>query len=394
MSQQLINHSSDLKRLRDEGYGIKVVPSNHLLLEQIPYVNSKREIRYGTLVSVLTLNNNVTIKPNNHVVYFIGEQPCDKNGVEIAQIQHSPKQQKLSEELVVDRSFSNKPVGGYKDYYDKMVTYATILSSPAEALEPSVTAKTFPPIEPDEEESVFHYIDTASSRAGISAVTAKLESCKVAIIGLGGTGSYILDFVAKTPVKEIHLFDGDEFLQHNAFRAPGAPPIEVLKQELTKVEHFNRIYSSMHRKIYAHELYIDEANTEKLRGMSFAFICLDKGEVKRVILESLEAFNIPFVDVGMGLSMDEGKLGGLLRVTTSTATQRSHITDKRRISFSDGNGDNAYTQNIQIAELNAFNAALAVIKWKKLLGFYRDLENEHHSVYTIDGNTITNEDKI
>ena len=36
-------------------------------------------------------------------------------------------------------------------------------------------------------------------------VTMKLELRKIAILGLGGTGSYVLYFVAKTPVREIHL---------------------------------------------------------------------------------------------------------------------------------------------------------------------------------------------
>jgi hypothetical protein len=45
-----------------------------------------------------------------------------------------------------------------------------------------------------------------------------------------------------------------------------------------------------------------------------------------------------------------------------------------------------------VADLNALNAALAVIRWKKLFGFYSDLEEEHHSVYVIDGNSIANED--
>jgi hypothetical protein len=35
----------------------------------------------------------------------------------------------------------------------------------------------------------------------------------------------------------------------------------------------------------------------------------------------------------------------------------------------------------------------AVIRWKKLLGFYRDLDREHHTTYTIDGNMLLNEDK-
>ncbi len=47
---------------------------------------------------------------------------------------------------------------------------------------------------------------------------------------------------------------------------------------------------------------------------------------------------------------------------------------------------------IQVAELNAFNAALAVIKWKKIRGFYRDLERELHSTYTTDGNLLLNAD--
>lgn len=32
------------------------------------------------------------------------------------------------------------------------------------------------------------------------------------------------------------------------------------------------------------------------------------------------------------------------------------------------------------------NAGLAVVKWKKLFGFYLDLEGEHFSVLSIDGN--------
>jgi hypothetical protein len=40
------------------------------------------------------------------------------------------------------------------------------------------------------------------------------------------------------------------------------------------------------------------------------------------------------------------------------------------------------------ADLNALNAALAVIKWKKLACFYQDLDHEHHSTYTIGGNML------
>ena len=94
----------------------------------------------------------------------------------------------------------------------------------------------------------------------------------------------------------------------------------------------------------------------------------------------------------MGLFMQGGSLGGTVRTTTSTPQKRAHIWDEKRISFAAPDGDNDYNRNIQVADLNALNAVLAVIKWKKLCGFYIDLEREHHSTYTIDGDDIINED--
>jgi len=102
---------------------------------------------------------------------------------------------------------------------------------------------------------------------------------------------------------------------------------------------------------------------------------------------------VPFIDVGMGVYESEGSLAGLLRVTTSTPGRRDHVRAKNRIPFSSGDADDDYSGNIQIADLNALNAALAVVKWKKICGFYRDLESEHFSVYEVDGNHVLNEDQ-
>lgn len=393
MSQQLINHSPDLQRLRDEGYDIEI-RSNYLLLKNIPYLNSTKEIKFGTLVSDLSLTGDATTAPGTHVAYFAGEYPCNKDGSEIDKIKCQSGQQLLSHELIVHHSFSSKPNGNYKDYYEKMTTYATIISSPAQSLDPNVTAQTYPVIEPEEEQSVFNYIDTASSRAGINLVTRKLELEKIAIVGLGGTGSYVMDLVAKTPVREIHLFDRDKFLQHNAFRSPSAPSIDELRTAPQKVDYFAVQYSKMRKGIVPHASYIDASNVDQLTGMDFVFLCLDKGEAKRLIIEKLEKFGIPFIDVGMGVNLVDEALHGVLRVTTSTVGKREHVIAKSRIPFSDGNDNNDYSRNIQIADLNALNAALAVIKWKKLFGFYRDLENEHFSTYTTDGNKLINEDQL
>src|SRR5437660_1888528 len=273
MSQQLINRSPDLKRLRDEGYEIEV-GSGYLLVKKVPYVNAGREIKCGTLVSELTLAGDKTAVPSTHVVHFAGDHPCNRDGSEIAQIKYQSNPQELAKGLIVQHSFSNKPSAGYKDYYEKMSTYATIIYSPAQSIDPAVTAKTFRVIESEEEESVFNYIDTASSRAGINVINTKLELEKIAIVGVGGTGSYVLDLVAKTPVKEIHLFDGDKFLQHNAFRSPGAPSIDELRTAGYKVDYFTERYSRMRRGIVAHQYYMDGTNVDQLCRMDFVFLCL------------------------------------------------------------------------------------------------------------------------
>ena len=392
MSPQPISLSHDLLKLKDEGYEVEIV-CGHLVLRNIPYVTAEKEVRRGALISQLDLAGDVTTRPSTHVVMFAGDFPCNKHGQPLEKIRHTSERKQISEDLVAEHSFSSKPrPEGYNDYHEKMTTYTNILASQAEAIDTNATARTWRVVETDDPDCVFNYIDTACSRAGITAVTRKVEGARIAIVGGGGTGSYVLDLVSKTPVAEIHIYDKDRYLQHNAFRSPGAASLADLKAIPSKVEYLKGIYSRMHRKIFAHDLYLDASNVECLRRMDFVFLCLDAGRAKRAIVEKLEEFATQFVDVGMGIEVVDDCLIGVLRVTTSTKEKRDHVWHKNRITFQGDGHDNVYSRNIQIAELNALNAALAVIKWKKLCGVYADLEKEHFSAYTIDGNHLLNED--
>lgn len=393
MSHELISRSADLRRLQDEGYEVEV-RSNHLLIHSVPYLNSRGVVGRGTLVSDLTLAGDVTTTPGNHVAWFVGEHPCQKDGREIPQIKHTSQSTQLAQDIVVNHSFSNKPAQGYANYHQKMTRYIDIVSAPAQSVDPTATARTFKPVAASPEQSVFEYLDTASSRAGILAVSDKLKSSRVAIVGLGGTGSYVLDLVAKTPVREIHLFDADAFLQHNAFRAPSAASLDDLTQGLSKVAYFRALYSRMRRGIVAHEEHVSEENVEVLLGFDFVFLCLDNGPAKKLIVDRLSTGAMSFIDVGIGVEMvpESLALWAICRVTTSTPDKRDHFS--KRVSFADNNGDNPYDKNIQVADLNALNAALAVIKWKKVCGFYQDLEKEHNTTYTTSSNLLTSDDLL
>lgn len=188
------------------------------------------------------------------------------------------------------------------------------------------------------------------------------------------------------------MFDSDFFLQHNAFRTPGAATLEELQSRVKKVDYLATRYKAMRKNIFAHGENINEANLSLLDEMGFVFICIDNGSAKQLIIEKLEADNTPFVDTGMGINLVDDKLHGIVRVTTSTHNKRDHF--KKRVILSGHVDNDIYSKNIQIAELNALNASLAVIKWKKLFGFYLDLENEHSCNYTLDGNNISNIDQV
>ena len=391
MSRELISHNEDLLKLHKLGLELEV-RCGHLLLKHVPHVTSDGTVEYGVLVAKLDLAGDKTVKPKQHQVWFIGKQPCDKNGREIPQIKLNDERKELCEGLIVDRQFSNKPPNGYENFFHKMMTYLNIISGPAEAVDPRVTARTYADCENDEE-SVFQYADTASSRAEIGSISTRLAGHKIAIVGLGGTGSYILDLVAKTPVSEIHLYDGDRFLQHNAFRSPGAPSLRVLRRVPFKVDHFKRLYSKMHKGIRAHRKFLDAGSAEELASVDFVFLCLDSGAARKELIDVLNKLNKTFIDVGMGIEAVAGKrtLIGTLRVSTSTPDDRSgegRIPQRDPIDDPDG----IYVNNIQVADLNCLNATLAVLKWKKLCGFYQDLEHETFSAYSINTNQLASEE--
>lgn len=192
------------------------------------------------------------------------------------------------------------------------------------------------------------------------------------------------DLVAKTPVAEIHIYDGDVFLQHNAFRSPGATSLEELQAAEPKVARHERVYRQMHLGVMAHPYTLTASNVHELASMDFVFLCLDAGSDKKATVDDLVRNQAPLVDVGLGVSEVDGALGGLARTTTYTPDHSQHL--EARTSLADGEADDEYGQNIQIAELSALNAALAVIRWKKYAGFYADTEREHSSTYATSGN--------
>lgn len=394
MSLSPTSRSADLRKLRDDGYRIAMV-GGMLFVHDVPFVTSDRVVGRGVLAAPLELVGDATVPPGRHDAYWSGGVPCDARGHPLNKVIQQGTKMTIGT-IQMDHVLCNKPRGReFADYHEMMTAYVRLLGSHARQIDPTATAQTRRGAIPDENvQSPFHYVDTSTARAGTGALAARLEGQTIAIVGLGGTGSYVLDLVSKTPVRTIHVFDGDTFDQHNAFRAPGAPSIADLEKRSMKVDHYAAIYSRMHRGIVAHGVPLARGNLNLLDGMDFVFLCLDDGVAKRPILRRLQRDETPFVDVGMGLDVTPNGIVGLVRVTTSTQASRPHVRPGDRIPFADAGHPDPYASNVQVADLNALNAALAVIRWKRLRSFYADTGTEHHSVFAVDANRLFNADQI
>lgn len=378
----------DLSRLLDDGYEV-AIQGNHLIVRHIPYVSADRTVAYGFLAYPVSVSGDQIVSQTDHRIWFGGSHPHTAAGTALPMV--TPEVREITDGLRADFMLSSKPASGaYADQYSKVIAYVRIVSHEALAIDPDVTATPGASWEVADEGSPFIYRDTATSRSGLAAVTKCFTGQHVAIVGLGGTGSYILDQVAKCPVESIELIDGDPFENHNAFRSPGAAPLETLREQPKKVEYYRQIYSKMHTGITAHAVFLDEENLNLLNGATFVFLASDDAASKPAIVEWLEARDVPFVDVGMGIEEVDGHLTGLLRVVASLPGQRHHVHDRIPIGAP---GADDYGRDIQVADLNALNAMLAVIRWKRHLGFYADLAHEGFSTYSLCTNEISNEDR-
>lgn len=396
MSSRPTAHDSGLQRLVDEGYRVEI-RQQYLLLHDVPYVNAQRAVHRGILACTYIQNAGSVLPPDNHQVWWTGEFPCFADGSPIAQIRNEDLARELFPGFSIRHRFSNKPHGlsRFLDHYTKLAHYAALIQAQAKAIDPKVDARSkLREPEADLSPGPFAYADSASARAEIQATSRRLALRRVAIVGVGGTGAYVLDQVAKTPVGEIHLFDGDVFLQHNAFRSPGAASRDDFAQQPNKAEYFKGKYQAMHQGIVSHPYHVDSTTVRELVAFDFAFVCVDRAAARRLLYQHLCRERIPFIDVGMSLQLvpSSGKLVGTCRFTLCTPEQSAHFP--QAAPMGDDTGDEIYRQNIQIADMNALNAQLAVMRWKQYFGFYQDDFNVHNAAFSVNSLSLARDQLV
>lgn len=385
MLNQQFAPDSPVGRLFAEGYDL-VLSNGHLIVRSIPYIAPDGVRRDGRLV--LPVNDSagtITDVVGDHTIWFAGDEPRDERGTALGGAFVPPRGIGGGESVPYMLSFK-PPSGSYPGLYEKICAYARILSSAAEQLDPTVTATPGAAFQEVEDGLPFVYRDTNTTRAGLTALNNVFRGHTIAIVGVGGTGSYILDQVAKTWVDRIILVDGDEFENHNAFRAPGAAAHATVHAKPNKAQYFAGEYSRMHTGITAHAESLRSDNLHLIEDADFVFLAAADAQERPRIMAWLQDRGVPFIDVGLGLSQEEAGLTGLVK-TTAYFPGSGLVPPALPAAPPD---EDDYSSNIQVADLNALNALMAVITWKRYLGYYASHTPASEIVYKLFLNEIRN----
>lgn len=375
--QELASRNPFIRDLEEQGYLLDFV-NGYFIVYGIPYLDADGALQHGDWASPVNRDAEGAIGApgeGEHQAWFRGSRPHDGHGRPL-KLGGGEGKVAVSDDFVMDSSFSMKLQEAgqnrlYRSFEEKLHTYIDMITGPAMAAFENATPLRAIEKRASAQDSPLRIPDDLSARYNINDVSFLLRGKKVAIIGLGGTGAYILDFVARTHLEEIRLYDDDKVHLHTIFRQPGFIRRAIGRP---KVEALAGQYGNWHGGIVAVAERVTADNVETLRGLDFVFISVDDGPARFFIADWLSGNGIPFVDTGMGLARSKEGLNGVVRITgvDREAFERTAGTAYLPSRTVEGG---EYRKQAQIAELNALNAAWAVIRFKQHFGLLERLDD-------------------
>lgn len=374
--QELANHNSFIQELLDDCYDIEFV-GGYFVIYSVPYLDKDGNLQHGDLASPIDLVDKIIDTPSNHQTWFRGGIPHNNSRNEL-KISPRPDKVTITKDFITDFSFSLKlldSAGGkrkYTSFKEKVETYLDVIVTPAKEAYPNATPLRNIEKKATEKESPLRIPDTLSSRYHINDISAFLRGKKVSIIGLGGTGSYILDMIARTHLEKIALFDDDKVHVHTIFRMPGFIKNAIGKD---KVDALAQHYGQWHSAIFPIAERITSENIEQLKEFDFVFVSVDDGPSRLYIVSWLVAHDIPFVDCGIGLNRTIDGLNGVVRITGVDRTAFDRAVNTCYLPTAEKDEIDEYKKQAQIVEFNALNACLAIIKFKQHFKLYSCLDD-------------------
>ena len=144
-----------------------------------------------------------------------------------------------------------------------------------------------------------------------------LRRLHVGVVGAGGTGSAVLEQLARLGVGTLSIFDGDAFDDTNVNRVYGSS-ISDAGRNKAELAAANVERTGLGTRLHVHPTHITRETTARcLRECDVVFGCTDRHAPRGILVQLALRYLIPLLDLGVKLDSQDGTLTGVFgRVTT------------------------------------------------------------------------------
>lgn len=143
-----------------------------------------------------------------------------------------------------------------------------------------------------------------------------LSALRVGIVGLGGAGSMINEFISRLGVGHLVLIDGDLASEDNLPRLVGAEPNDVGVAKTTiAARSARRANPGVTVDEFVREIQRPDAQTA-LQGCDFIFLAADSHAARHFVNQVIEQQLIPGVQVGVKVPVSDDGTVGRIHVAT------------------------------------------------------------------------------
>lgn len=123
----------------------------------------------------------------------------------------------------------------------------------------------------------------------------RLRSFRVAVVGCGGLGGYIIEMLARMGIGHITAIDGDVFEPHNLNRQLLSLPSNLGKSKAREAQERLAIVNP-DVKLVPVEQMLDESNAvELLQGHDIVCDALDNVKTRKIVAKAAALLNMPMV---------------------------------------------------------------------------------------------------
>lgn len=158
-----------------------------------------------------------------------------------------------------------------------------------------------------------------------------LKSLHIGVVGAGGTGSPVIELLARLGVGTLSVFDGDVLSASNVTRVhgssladAGAPKVEV------QASHVRQIGLGTVLHAFPHHLDTQEV-CRQLRTCDIVFGCTDKQAPRALLVRLALWYLIPVIDVGVKIDALDRHIASIAGRVTTVMPGEACLFCRRRI---------------------------------------------------------------